>query len=383
MTGRLLLAGVSTRAAAESAARAGFSVTALDAFGDLDQHPAVRALSLPHDFSARFTPAAAARAAKAIECESVAYLSSFENHPRAVATLAAGRTLLGNTPQVLRQVRDPRLVARVLRRHRIAGPAVRLDAPRRGHWLVKPLASGGGRHVRTWTGGTRVPRGCYLQQLVEGTPASVVFAAASGAAVPLGVARQLCGDPAFGATGFQYCGNILAPVRDAQFRDGESLMRHAAAVAHLISDAFVLTGVNGVDVIARDGVAYPIEVNPRWSASMELIERAYGISVFGAHADACVHGTLPAFDMTRAQRRIEAHGKAVLFARGDVVIGDSRSWIDAGIRDVPHPGERIAAGRPVCTVFAAGRDAAACYDALVRAANRVYATLARWERNVA
>ena len=201
--------------------------------------------------------------------------------------------------------------------------------------------------------------------------------------MPLGVSRQLCGDPAFGATGFQYCGNILAPVRDAQFRNGESLMRHAAAVAHLVSDAFALVGVNGVDVIARDGVAYPIEVNPRWSASMELVERAHGISVFGAHAEACVDGTLPDFDMTRAQRRIDAYGKAILFARRDVVIGDSHSWIDAGIRDVPHPGERIAAGRPVCTVFAAGRDAAACYDELVRCATRVYAELARWERNVA
>ena len=40
---RLLIAGISTRAAAESAARAGFEVTAIDAFGDLDQHPGVRA----------------------------------------------------------------------------------------------------------------------------------------------------------------------------------------------------------------------------------------------------------------------------------------------------------------------------------------------------
>ena len=383
MTERLLLAGVSTRAAAESAARAGFTVTALDAFADLDQHPSVRALSLPHDFDSRFTPAAAARAAKTIECDSVAYLSSFENHPRAVATLAAGRTLLGNPPQVLRQVRDPRLVARALRRHRIASPAVRLDAPRRGDWLVKPLASGGGRRVRTWTDGTRVPRGCYLQQRVEGTPGSVVFVAAAGAAVPLGVSRQICGDPAFGATGFQYCGNILAPVRDPQFRDGESLMRHAAAVAHLVSEAFGLVGVNGVDVIARDGVAHSIEVNPRWSASMELVERAHGISVFGAHAEACVDGTLPAFDMTRAQRRIEAVGKAIVFARRDVLVGDTRPWMDAGIRDVPHPQERIEAGRPVCTVFASGRDAAACYAELVRRANGVYADLSGWERNVA
>ena len=86
---RVLIAGVSTRAAAESAARAGFSVTAIDAFADLDQHASVRAVSLGRDFSAE----GAARAAQSIECDAVVYLSSFENHPAAVSRLAAGRAL--------------------------------------------------------------------------------------------------------------------------------------------------------------------------------------------------------------------------------------------------------------------------------------------------
>jgi len=380
---RLLLAGVSTRAAAESAARAGFTVASLDAFGDLDQHPGVRAWSLARDFGARFTSPAAARAAKGIECDAVAYLSSFENHPKAIATLAAGRALLGNPPAVVRRARDPRLVARALRRHGLATPLVRYDRTTGRDWLVKPLASGGGRCVRPWKGGPRVPRGCYLQQRVEGTPGSVVFVAASGRAVPLGVSRQIAGDEAFGAAGFQYCGNILAPAADAQFAGGESLCRLAGDVASAITEEFDLTGVNGVDFIARDGVPYAIEVNPRWSASMELVERAHGFPVFGVHADACRSGVLPDFDMVGRQRAIDAAGKAIVFARRDVTVGDTRAWIAAGIRDVPHPGDHIEAGRPVCTVFAAGRDASACYAELVRRATAVYADLAAWERQVA
>jgi len=95
---RVLIVGVSTRAAAESAARAGFDVTALDAYADLDQHPSVRALSLPRDFKLHPTAPAGARAARTIESDAVAYLSSFENHPRAVAMLAAGRTLWETRP---------------------------------------------------------------------------------------------------------------------------------------------------------------------------------------------------------------------------------------------------------------------------------------------
>ena len=41
----------------------------------------------------------------------------------------------------------------------------------------------------------------------------------------------------------------------------------------------------------------PIEINPRWSASMELVERAHGVSVFGVHAAEAVMDTL---EMARA-----------------------------------------------------------------------------------
>jgi predicted ATP-grasp superfamily ATP-dependent carboligase len=77
-------------------------------------------------------------------------------------------------------------------------------------------------------------------------------------------------------------------------------------------------------------------------------------------------------------------GKAIVFARRDVVAGDTRDWLgDATVRDVPWPGERILRDRPVCTVFAEGRDAAACHAALVRRAERIYEQLAAWEREVA
>ena len=397
----MLLAGASTRAAAESAARAGFAVTALDAFGDLDQHPSVRALAMP-----RVTANGLARAARTIACDAAAYVASFENHPRAVRTLAAGRALWGNPPAVLRRVRDPLLVMRALRERGLAAPEVDVgrgvsappDAgpdearPTYGRWLVKPLASGGGFRVRPWRRGTEVPRGCYLQELVEGTPGSIVFVAAEGRAVPLGLSRQVIGERAFGASGYRYCGNILAAAGDPQFAHDASLMESSSALASAVTEAFGLIGVNGIDFVARDGVPYAIEVNPRWCASMELVERAYGLSVFAAHAAACRSSALPPFDLVRARRAAGAVGKAVVFARRDVIVGDTRAWLtrnqrDDGdapsIRDVPHPAQRITAGRPVCTVFASGRDAAACHSALVDRAEGVYAQLETWQPRVA
>ena len=71
------------------------------------------------------------------------------------------------------------------------------------------------------------------------------------------------------------------------------------------------------------------------------------MGVFGAHLRACA-GELPRAPSEPAA----AAGKAVLFATEDVVIGDSVRWLQRGVRDVPHPGERIAAGHPICTLVA-------------------------------
>jgi predicted ATP-grasp superfamily ATP-dependent carboligase len=408
----VLIAGMSTRAAAESAADAGFAVTAIDAFGDIDQHASVRSLSVRRDFGLTAGAGNIAQAATTIrECDAVAYLSNFENHPGAVRTLGAGRPIWGNTPAVLQRVRNPLLVFDALQRHGNAAPAVGAVAaahrtspldgaaaddssgggerlPReleRGRWLVKPLASGGGHRIRRWRDGMRLRPGCYLQEFVDGTPASVVFVAAGGNAVPLGVSRQLVGERPFGAAGYRYCGSILAGAGDAQFDGDEALVRAAHALASTITEEFGLVGVNGIDFIARGGVPYAVEVNPRWSASMELVERAYNISVFGAHEAACAAGALPRFDLAQARQGAPAVGRAIVFAQRDLVLGDTRAWLPdssgaaaAPIRDIPHPGERVAAGRPICTVFAGGRDAATCHALLVRAAERVYADVARW-----
>jgi predicted ATP-grasp superfamily ATP-dependent carboligase len=244
-------------------------------------------------------------------------------------------------------------------------------------WLVKPLASGGGQRIHRWTPGDDVPPGYYLQELVEGPPGSVVFIAAGGRAVLLGISRQIVGEQAFGAAGYQYCGNILAGADLA-------LADTASALAAGLTEEFGLVGLNGIDFIVRDGVPYAIEVNPRWCASMELVERARGFPVLGAHASACAGGGLPVLDLLAwpgaGREGPAAFGKAVVYARRDVAIGDTQAWLATDdIRDIPRPGGRIAAGRPVCTVFATGRDAEACHDALAASAMQIYAQLDKWE----
>ena len=369
----LLVAGVTTRALAVSAARAGYRVTAIDAFGDLDLREAAEViLARPAKQHMRYGPPQAAREADRVPAELAAYTSNFENYPAAVARLSRGRRLLGNPASVLCQVRNPFQLTQVLRRCGVPVPETRSRAPgqaaTRGQWVMKPRRSGGGHGVMRWTPGWPLPRSMYLQQHVSGIPGSVSFVADGRSAVVLGFSRQLVGDARLGAGGYRYCGSILGGPRSKLFPQQGELLDRAGLLAEVITREFGLLGVNGIDFIARRGIPYPLEVNPRFSASMELIERAYGISMFRIHADACV-GLLPS---TPEPNSNVLHGKGIVFARNHTRIPSSQKFRRPWMADVPHGGEHISQGRPICTVFAAARNPDACRRLIWKRAGLVY-----------
>jgi predicted ATP-grasp superfamily ATP-dependent carboligase len=60
-----------------------------------------------------------------------------------------------------------------------------------------------------------------------------------------------------------------------------------------------------------------------------------------------------------------------------------RWWRDDRVRDVPHPGERIARGRPICTLLGSAATPEACRQALAAHAAEVYAAATIADRSVA
>jgi predicted ATP-grasp superfamily ATP-dependent carboligase len=361
--GSVLIVGVSTRALAESASRAGYSCSTVDAFGDLDQKSLVPNIGLWRDRRRRYSAAAAVALGRSAG-DFAAYVGNLENHPAAVRRLARGRQLWGNTPATLLRARDPVAVGEVVRR---AGGRVPLTlrpdqaphAPAGVRWLRKPRHGGGGSGVREWSGGPPPAPHELVQERIEGVLASASFVADGQRAVVLGIARGLAGDPAFGARGHRYCGSVYP------FSADQALLDRMSAIAEVATAAFGLVGLNGIDFVLREGEPYVLEINPRYCASMELIERGRGISMFEAHVAGCGHA-LPA--PARVVPR-DVLGKAVVYARRDVVVGDSRPWLQRDdVRDVPFPGDHIRRGQPVCTVFARGADSVTCYARLVAAA---------------
>ncbi len=385
---RILITGVSTRAIAESAKAAGYDFVTLDYFGDYDQKTWCENYALARDFGLPYGPGPLYEASRRLKYDAIVYTASLENHPATVARLAAGAALrgtaggngsglLGNRPEALKRVRHgPTLFAFLGDRgvptpQTLFGNRPASATPHR--WLRKPVSSGGGHDVTFWDAGRPPGRGYLLQQHLAGQVCSAAFVANGREAVVLGLTEQLIGRPEFGATGFIYCGNLYPLLRT----DGGALEELAAEVGDLataLTREFGLVGLNGLDFVLCDGRVWPLEVNPRYSASMELIEAAWGLSMFDCHVRAVLHGDLP--DPGRADvaggrasdPNGSTYGKAILYAERDCRAPDTRNWAERGIRDVPFPGEAIVKGSPICTVLSSAATADACYAGLVEGA---------------
>lgn len=373
----ILVLGVSTRAIAESAVRSGRRIVTVDYFGDQDQKRLVENYSL-REFRLPLTALGLAEAARRVKADAVVYIANLENHPGIVSQLALERELLGNAPQVLAEVRDWRVLRQFCLEADIACPPTLLPgeeawASPSVRWLSKPMRGGGGRGVRRWDG-QPLDDSHVLQRQVEGRAASVAFVADGREGRVIGVTEQLLGQAELGASGFVWCGNLL-PL-DLDPSEGPSFLRRIERMVSRLTRRFGLRGANGADfVIGRgpDGALCPflVEVNPRYSASMELAERAFGMNVFSLHLEG-VAGRLPDFCLAEHLGQPGFSGKGIVYARQTGSVPDTEQWIERGIRDVPFPGQRIEAGHPICTVFARGEDRQACLDDLFEQAAAVH-----------
>ena len=302
---------------------------------------------------------------------------SLENHTPVVERIAARRTLMGCSAASMRTVRDPVALSAVpphagLRPCDVCRPddlqglgdGTRSTVRPSGRYLVKPLRGTAGRGIHLWKPGQRVDGDHFLQHYVEGTPISAVFRADEAQTILVGVTEQIIGDPDFGAGGYKYCGSV-GPL--------DLRPRLQSALTHLggqLAAKHDLRGLFGVDAILdSSNDIRPVEVNPRYTASVEILERATGDT-------ALVPSQSRPSRVESVRPGSAIHGKAIVFARRESLVGDLYDLIDRGsIADVPAVGQVVARGFPICTLLSGGRDRASCMRSLRTMATRLYGGL--------
>ncbi|MFV1968239.1 MAG: ATP-grasp domain-containing protein [Pirellulaceae bacterium] len=398
MSESLLILGASARAAVQSTCLAGLRPLAADMFADDDLRaccPVIHVRDYPRDL---------VNAAREFAACPWMYTGALENHLEVLSQIAKERPLLGNSASVVREVRDPWKLVGGLQRAGLLCPAILRphEAAPRGDWLWKPLRSAGGlgigsgdtygpdreasarkdlARIESETVGSpselQPPFAThYRQQKILGDSIGAVFVGARRQARLLGVTRQLVGSHWTGASGFQYAGSMGPLTLDGiRQRDLERLGLCVAA-------RFGLTGLFGVDCIANERGLWTIEVNPRYTASVELLERSLGVPAITWHREACLDASLPGYGH---QNFDERWGKAVIYATERVRIGGAfydlvartnatGSW--PWIADIPAIDSEIDSGHPVTTVFASGRSPDEIEQGLRRRAREVFRSLA-------
>jgi predicted ATP-grasp superfamily ATP-dependent carboligase len=348
---RILVTGLSVRAMAESAVHSGYSVVALDAFGDQDLRKVAEAHSLHGDFHCRYSSRALYEAGRQLDFDSVAYTSNLENHPEVLNRFSKNHQIIGNAPDVIRRVRCwETLLARV-RKAGFLFPDTIFDGDggrksRDRAWLIKPVLSGGGHGISFAQNNDRPGHQFLLQEYIPGFPCSASFVANGHECVVIGITEQLIGLAQLGAKGFRYCGNIL-PFPDP----GRSVLEQVQRLVAFLTREFGLVGVNGIDFILKGDQVVLTEVNPRYSASMELIEIAYGLPIFQLHLKAVLERQLPEFKLEDVVNTRRSFGKGILFAEKDAAAPETGDWRARGIRDIPESGEELRQGGPICTIL--------------------------------
>ena len=369
---KLLIVGASARAAAASAVRAGLNVHTIDLFADHDLARVASAQRVASNY-----PQEAAEMALRLPPMAWMFTGGFENHSGLIEQVSRRHRMRGPTPADIVRVRNFTQLADSLSGSpfrfpasfaessgSIESPGRRPDAKtsEQDEWLLKPIASCGGSHIQFARRAGSVATNQIRQRYVEGTSYSVSFLTNGFDCQLLGVTRQwLARDSAAYQTKaavspFAYVasvGPLPEVAREHSWRE----------LGQRMVDKFRMRGVFGVDVvISNDGVPFVLEVNPRYTASMECIEAAFDLPIVQLHVEAS-EGRMRS---VRLPDEASVYGKAYYFAQSQVTFDECVDrWVQRqlpltsarpSVADIPRLGSVIEPNQPVLTVFARESD---------------------------
>jgi uncharacterized protein len=373
----LALAAISARMMAEAAAQAGYSVVAMDLFGDRDTR-AASSEWLPIGMSAGLgvDPDAALRALRLLarrgDVDGWVAGSGFEGLPDVLEQGAATLPLIGNPVVAVRRVRDPATFFGFLDSVAVAHPQVRNAPPAdTTGWLTKNALGTGGWHIRraSTSSESALPEHSYFQRLAPGVPMSATFIVNGRSACVLGFNEMIV--RSFGARPFVFCGAIGPVALDA------AVEQELTRALQLLAAEFSLRGLGSLDFMLDGRDIALLEVNPRPSASIGLYAQHVPHGVMAAHVRACLHDELPL--VVPAPRAVR--GNEIVFARRRLVLDESASARLAAwphCHDLPAAGASFDIGDPLCSVSAGGSTAARVRTQLTERREALLNTLETW-----
>jgi len=381
---RVLLIGASVRALAFAAIRAGWYPLCADLFADRDLQTWAPVTKIQRS---QYPEGLIQWLRKSGSSSPVLYTGRLECYPRILAKVQKAWPLWGNPATVARAVRDPAQLARVTVQAGLPFAEWSRSPqglPRDGTWLAKTESG-----VVRWYGQRLRGQVRYYQRYVPGVPASAVFLADGRSCLWLGATQQLLSCQWLQAREFQWCGN-LGPLRCTA-----ALAERLRHLGETLTSYFGLRGVFGVDFVLQDETPWLVEINPRYPASLEVLELASAWPWFSAHAAVFMadERACPLMQFSSQPSPLMAGsdsccvGKAILYAPFALqfrlrniaeiapILTPGGLPSDIAMADVPHEDALVPNGYPILTILARGTNWTDTLNRLRRAASQVYAAL--------
>jgi predicted ATP-grasp superfamily ATP-dependent carboligase len=386
----IVIFGASVRAAAFSALRAGLCPWCADLFADEDFRSRCSTYRIPsHSYPDGFE-----FISQNAPPGPWMYTGGIENHSSLVKRISKFRALWGNNSDALGLARSPTFLAEMFQSNGICFPKTFTSItklPDMSRWLAKPFQSAGGAGIRwvvdsdKWSMARkdnrvlRLPRTTnhlpltathhYFQEFIEGIPCSAVYVGLEKSARFLGATRQLVGETWLNAAPFHYCGSVGPLKLDS------AVQNKLENIGDVLNRECHLRGLFGVDFILSDEIPWPVEVNPRYPASVEILEHA-GIQAMALHRSAFDPTSLQTSELSSTSDMSgPLVGKAILFTVRPLKFPKEGPWTRSlttsrsiheipDFADIPSAGSAIKAGRPILTLFSHSDSLQGCIENL-------------------
>jgi len=345
----LLVAGFATRHVAASAHRAGYAVYAVDYFCDSDLYTYVKDAEI--FLECADLPRSIALACQKWDIDGILVTSGAES-----ITVDA-IPVFGSSAECAAAFCDKQQIQYFFEKHDIPRPKQIDPASIKPgkQYILKPLEGAGGWRNRAigshsdideWVLEFQAP--FILQEYVSGIPASVCCVTTGKKARAIALNSQIMRDDPLAPFGFS--GSYTPFIHSCSEQ-----MIHLAEKIALASGCI---GTIGIDFIVGDEV-WAIEINPRFQATLETVERATGINLVQAHIDAC-NGIIsesiplsPTYQKTCIRR--------ILFADRQMTWPASSKALNPGddpmrFSDIPRPGTIFEPGDAVISMYGTGTD---------------------------
>ncbi|MCX9025925.1 MAG: ATP-grasp domain-containing protein [Candidatus Methanoperedens sp.] len=344
---KVIVIGNSVRSIACSARRTGYTVYALDRFGDIDMQKCATKAHIIENMDATDLKHKIESFGGA---DAIVLGPGFEH--------LKFKNALNNTEEIMEEAGNKSKLPKSLSSMGIPHPGTEtidkadvLGFP----LIIKPKSGSGGlKNIIVRTGEElnffrerRNSHDFIAQEFVEGIPCSASVISTGDEAVVVAVNEQLIGIPRLTRLPFAYCGNVT-PFETKSRQEMEEYSKQIAI-------EFKLRGSNGIDFMLTDKGLYVIEVNPRFQGSIDTVELSTGLNVFDAHIKS-FSGELPALREPRC------------FAAKNIIYADKKLKINRDISDtlvkymskgkaadIPNPGQEVHPDEPVTTILATAR----------------------------